>query len=109
MPSPGTPLESLMLMVWRMRQDIRMTETRAVINAIIVASQPASTGGDKALKDSWKEFVQELLPFLQKNEKTQDQLAIEFLKREVKKGPLKVLPLEPVYKGARQHRRRSKK
>lgn len=99
-PAPGTPLESLMLMVWRMRQDIEMQKTRAVVNAVIAASSAgeAAEGANKTLNESWQDFLDDMYPFQKGQRNKTDKAAIDFLKREVAKGPLKVVPLQPIGK-----------
>ena len=104
-PKPGTPLESLMLLVWQMRQTIRLQETRAIVQAIIAANSD-DQGIQKALKESWDTFTDELMPYQRGNRKRQDQTAIDFLKQEAKRGPLKVIPLVPLHKPRSKLRKR---
>ena len=92
-PTPGTPMESLMLLVWRMRQDIELQRTRVLANAIITSGQ-AGADNDRLLRDSWKEYKDALLPYTKIQTLTQDQRAIDFLKGEAGRGPLKVIPLQ---------------
>lgn len=94
-----------MLLVWRMRQDIRMSETRAIVQAV-AASASGSAEGDKALQEAWKSYVGELFPFHKRSIQNQDLAAIDYLRREVSKGPLSVIPLQPVGKSASRMRRR---
>lgn len=96
-PKPGTPLESLMLLVWQMRQAIRLQETRAIVQAILAANSE-DQGLQKAIKESWDSYVDELMPYQRGARKRQDKGAIDFLKREVARGPLKVTPLVPLHK-----------
>lgn len=92
-----------MMMVWRMRQDVAMNQTRAMIQAIIAA---ASEGDDanKNMQDAWADYKEELFPFQRGQKKRTDQAAIDYLKQEVARGPLKVIPLQPVGK-AKSHLR----
>jgi len=94
-PAPGTPMESLMMMVWRMRQDVLMSQTRALVQAVCAA---ASEGEDanKNLQTAWTDYVEELFPFRRGQTKKADVAAIDYLKQEVAKGPLRVIPLQPV-------------
>lgn len=105
-PAPGTPLESLILLVWRMRQDIKLAETRAIVQAVASAAS-GSSEGDKALQEAWKGYVGELFPFHKRSIQNQDLAAIDYLRREVSKGPLSVVPLQPVGKSASRMRRRT--
>jgi hypothetical protein len=98
-------MESLMMMVWRMRQDVAMNQTRATIQAIVAA---ASEGEDvnKSMQDAWADYKDELFPFQRGRQKRSDQAAMDYLKQEVAKGPLKVTPLQYIGKGRSHLRRR---
>lgn len=96
-PAPGTPMESLMMMVWRMRQDVKHSETRAIIQALI-ATASEGEGANKNMQNAWTEYTEELFPFKRGLKKRSDQAAIDYLKREVAKGPLRVVPLQPLGK-----------
>lgn len=107
-PAPGTPLESLMMMVWRMRQDVAMYQTRATIQALIAAASE-DKDANKNMQDAWIDYTEELFPFKRGVKKRSDQAAIDYLKREVSRGPLRVTPLQPLGKArsrmkARQER-----
>jgi hypothetical protein len=104
-PKPGTPLESLMLLVWHMRQTIQLPETRDIVQAI-TAAQSEDQGLQKAIKESWESFVDELMPYQRGTRKRQDQSAIDFLKKEVARGPLKVIPLVSLRKPRSKLRKR---
>jgi len=101
-PAPGTPLESVMLLVWRMRQDIEFQRTRVTINAILASAAQGDNvqAANKELQDAWQDYLDESYPY-QKGQRTKtDSAAIEFLKQEVAKGPLTVTPLQPVGKAS---------
>ena len=95
-PAPGTPLESLMLLVWRTRQDVELQKTRAIVQAVLAAAADSGESANKQLKESWQDLLDEMFPFQKGSRKHADQTAMDFLKREVAKGPLRVLPLQPV-------------
>jgi hypothetical protein len=107
-PTPGTLMESLMLLVWRMRQDVELQRTRALANAIIVSSQQGDSN-DKILRESWTAYRDALLPYQKVMTETQDQKAMDFLKREVARGPIKVQPLQSLSQGTFRRRRRQGK
>lgn len=96
-PAPGTPMESLMMMVWRMRQDVELNKTRALIQAMI-ATASEDESGNKNMHEAWSDFVEEMFPFKRGVKKSADQAAIDYLKQEVAKGPLRVIPLQPIGK-----------
>lgn len=91
-PKPGTPLESLILMVWQMREMIRLRETRAITQAILSAGSEREEM-HKAAMDAWDNFVDEFMPYQRGKRKRQDHTAVNFLKEEVARGPLRVVPL----------------
>jgi hypothetical protein len=94
-PTPGTPLESLMLLVWRARQDIELYKTRAIVVAIQTAALEGE-GSDKQLQDAWKELLDEMYPFQKGKRVLADKTAMDFLKQESSRGPLIVTPLQPL-------------
>ena len=100
-PEPGTPLESVMFLIWRMRQDAELQKVRVITQAIIAA---ASDGEDsnKALREAWDDLKDALYPYHKGSRKRSDEVAMEYFKKEAARGPLKVIPLQPV------GRRRSK-
>ena len=106
-PVPGTMVESLMLLVWKARQDIEALRTKAVVNAIVVSGQEGTAELNKLLQESWQDFMDAMYPASKSKAKTQDQKALDFMHQEIKRGPLKVVPLEPLTKAGK--RRQGKK
>ena len=104
MPEPGSPLESLMLIVWRMRQDLRVQEVRAMTTAIVSAGSEGDDR-DKPVQEAWNAYLTEMFPFQRGLLKNQDQKAIDYLKSEVAKGPLTVTSLEQITRGRSKLRR----
>jgi len=98
-----------MLLVWRMRHDSRLMETRALVQSITFAGQQETDKSDvDSLNAAWKDYTDEMFPFQRGRIVKQDQSAIDFLKQEVAKGPLRVKPLQYLGKArSRLHRRRS--
>lgn len=97
-----------MLLVWRMRQDIELQRTRVTVNAVIAAAT-ADDDKDAAYKEldkTWKGYLEDLLPFERGRMHTQDQMAVDYLKQEVAKGPLKITPLQSLNKPTSRLRRR---
>lgn len=108
-PVPGTMVESLMLLVWKARQDIRALETKALINTVIIAAQEGTDARNKALKESWTDYLDALFPANKHKAKSQDQKAIDYMNQEIKRGPLRVIPLEPLTKAGKRRRGRKAK
>ena len=94
-----------MLMVWRSRQDIRLYETKTVANAIMIAGQPQKAELNRELQKTWTDYREALFPFTKGIEKTQDQKALEYLRSQIKQGPLRVIPLEPLTQGGKRRMR----
>jgi len=82
-------------MVWQMRQNIRLYETRAIVQSILAAAA-ATDAADKEMQKSWQDYNDELYPSKKGAVKNQDQKAIDFLKNEVAKGALSIRPLKPL-------------
>lgn len=101
-PTPGTPLESVMLLVWRMRQDIEFQRVRVMVNATLAAAAQGDNiqSANKELQDAWQDFIDESYPYQKGQRVRTDDAAIEFLKQEAARGPLAVTPLQPVGKAA---------
>jgi len=85
-----------MLMVWRARQDIELQKTRAVVQSVLAAASDAGEESNKNLRDSWQDLLDEMFPFQKGKRRSADQRAMDYLKREVARGPLRVIPLQPV-------------
>lgn len=84
-----------MLLVWRMRQDVRLFETRAIVQSVLAAAEKSEQND---LQDAWKDYIEELFPWERGTKKRSDQAAIDYLKNEVARGPLKVTPLQSLAK-----------
>ena len=99
-----------MLLVWRMRQEVDFQKTRVLANTIIVASQPERTDAPKLLEQHWNEYKHAMFPYQKAVTESQDARAIEYLRKEVARGPVKVRPLAPLTgsPGMRSRRRRPK-
>lgn len=110
-PSPGTPMESLMMMVWRMRQDVRLQETRAIVHAVVAAAAPEENTdqANRSMQAAWADYIDELFPFQRGQRKNSDQAAIDYLKREAARGPLKVTPLRGLARTTSKLRQRHDK
>lgn len=99
-PAPGSPLESLMILVWRKRADIDYFLARAICQSNIDAGDEG-----KAANNAWKEYTDMFFPYMQAEEKRSDAAALNYLMKEVKKGALGVRPLMPLVKSRMSNRR----
>lgn len=101
-PPPGSPLESILILVWQMRQDIEYYATRALVQAAIDIED-----GGKAADEAWKKYTDAFFPHVKGRRDMGDKAALAMLMREVKKGGLRVRPLQPLVK-SKLHSKRIK-
>lgn len=96
-----------MLLVWKMRQEIEFQKTRVIANTMIIAAQLTTRDVNKDLTASWDEYRHTMFPYQKNVTRTQDQLALDYLRKEVARGPISVKPLAPLTpaSGARRRRR----
>ena len=99
-PPPGSPLESLMILVWRKRADIEYFLGRAICQSSVDAGDEG-----KAASAAWKEYTEMFFPYMKAEEGKSDQAALNYLMKEVKKGALGVRPLMPLTKSRASNRR----
>jgi hypothetical protein len=78
-----------------MRQDIRVSETRLLVNSIMIASTPPDQESNNHLRENWNEFVTSIFPFHVATKKSGNVEAIEFLQQQVAAGPLSVRMIDP--------------
>jgi hypothetical protein len=97
-PPPGSPLESLLILVWHMRQEAHFFEVRAIVQGLI------DDKGEETEK-AWKMFGDKLFPFQKAERHKSDLAALEYLKREIDKGPLVVKPMVPIVKSRLKSKR----
>jgi len=98
-----------MLLVWKARQDIELLKTKALVNAALIAGQEGSAERNKLMQESWTDYMDAVYPASKSKAKTQDQKALDFMHKEIKKGALRVVPLEPLTRaGKRRHGRNQK-
>lgn len=98
-PPPGSPLESMFILVWWMRRDIDYYLARTMVQSAIDPDEGKSTS------EAWKEFTEHFYPYLKGQRKRHDQAAMGALMKEVKKGFMAVRPLVPLVKSKLSSRR----
>ena len=91
-PRPGTPLESVMILLWQMRQEADYYLQRTIVQASIDPDQGKST------TEAWKEFTDHFYPYLGPETRKSDQRALDVLMEEIKRGGLAVRPTAPQVK-----------
>ena len=94
-------MESLILLVWRARQEIRLQETRAIVQSVLAAAADESGAKEASeqLQKTWEAYLDELFPYQSGTRKRADQAAMEFFLKEMSRGPLTVTPLTALTKG----------
>jgi hypothetical protein len=100
-PPPGSPLESVFILVWQMREDAEYYRIRAIVQAAMDIKDDG-----KAAQDAFKEFADHFFPYLAGEQKRGDKAALQYLMKEIKKGGLAVRPLEPLMKSKMAKKRR---
>jgi len=94
-----------MLLVWRMKQDIELQKTRSIVQAV-VASASEGEKANKQLQEAWQDLLDEMYPFQRGQRKRADQAAMDYLRKEVSRGPYRITPLQPVGKAQSRMRTR---
>lgn len=92
-PPPGSPLESVLILVWQMRQEIEYHSTRALVQAAVDAGDDG-----KSVQDAWKDFTDAFFPHIKGKRDMGDKAALAMLMKEVQQGGLRVKPLMPLVK-----------
>jgi|GEM_PF-4710105 len=101
-PPPGSPLESVLILVWQMRQEIEYYATRALVQAAVETDDDG-----KAVQDAWKDFSEAFFPHIKGKRDMGDKAALAMLMKEVQKGGFRVKPLMPLVK-SKLHSKRIK-
>lgn len=96
-------MESVLILVWQMRRDIEYYGTRALVQAAIEIQD-----GGKAADEAWKKYTDVFFPHVEGRREMGDKAALAMLMREVKKGGLKVRPLQSLVK-SKMHSKRIKR
>jgi len=88
-----------MMLVWRMRQEAEYKATRAIV-------QSAVDPEGKHTQDAWSEFNDAFYPYLTEQKRKGDKAALEYLMKEVAKGPFRITPLVSLVKSRLYGKRR---
>ena len=89
MPDPGSPMEILMLVLWRMRQNIDFQKSRAIITALL-NQQGAEP---KQIEKSYNDLRAAYFPF--ESGEREEEIAVlkKVMQKELARGPLSVKPM----------------
>jgi len=85
-PPPGSPLESLFLLVWRMRQDIKFYKHQAIVQT---AANPKD---GESITKAWARYTDAMFPYQHAELARADQAAMSSLTKVVEQGALTVRP-----------------
>jgi hypothetical protein len=88
-PEPGSPMEMVYLLVWKMRQDIEFHKSRATLQALL--SQKGAE--DKTIMEAFAALKEAFFPFDRNQKKDEMRQLKEAMVREVARGALSVTPL----------------
>ena len=90
LPTPGSPMEIMFILVWKMKQAIDFQKSRAMIQGLL-----AQKGADDdIIKQVFDDLKEAFFPFDKNEKKADTQKMREYLMSEVSKGPLSVVPME---------------
>jgi hypothetical protein len=89
LPDPGSPMEILMLVLWRMRQQIEFQKSRSVITALL--NQQGAEA--KYIEQAYDDLRESFFPF-EKGEKEEEIATLKkVMQKELSRGPLSVKPM----------------
>ena len=94
MPEPGSPMEILFLVLWRMRQQIEFHKSRVVVQSLLSQEGVSGESIEKAFEDLRNAFF----PFEENAKSAEEEKLRKVLYRELARGPLKVTPMVDVTK-----------
>ena len=89
MPDPGSPMEILYMVLWRMRQQIEFQKSRAVIQSLMSQQNVQGEAIEKAFEDLRNAFF----PFEQGQKEAEVDTLKKVMFREIARGPLSVTPM----------------
>lgn len=87
-PPPGSPLESLFLVISKRRQEAEFLKTRVLIEAAR-SSQEGSN-----LSEAFQDYADVLFPYLRAEKKTKEQTTKEALEKWSSVGAIKIRPVQ---------------
>ncbi len=93
-PEPGSPVEILFILLWKMRQDIEFHKSRATLQALM--SQQGVEG--KHIKEAFDSLKEAFFPYGKGQKKGELRQLREQLMQEVKRGPVSITPMQDVNK-----------
>lgn len=92
LPDPGSPMEILILVLWRMRQNIEFQKSRAVMTALLNQQGAEAKFIEKAYADLKEAFF----PFEKSDREEEISVLKKVMEKELARGPLSVKPMVDV-------------
>ncbi len=90
LPEPGSPMEMIFLLIWKMRQDIEFHKSRATMQALL-AQKDAS---QKEIMDAFDMLKEAFFPFDRNQKGDEIRRMKEAMQQEIARGPIQVTPLD---------------
>jgi len=89
LPDPGSPMEILMLVLWRMRQNIDFQKSRAVITALL--NQQGAEA--KHIERAYGDLREAYFPFEKTDREEEVHVLKKVMEKELSRGALVVKPM----------------
>ena len=93
-------MEALFLVLWKMRQWIEFQKNRTVVQALL--SQEGAS--DKVIAKTFEDLKEAFFPFEGNQREVEIEKLRKILNQELRRGPLKVVPLVDVTRAQLKHR-----
>lgn len=94
MPDPGSPMEILYFVLWRMRQQIEFQKSRALMQALMSQQGVEGEPVEKAFEDLRNSFF----PFEENRREAEVESLKKVMFREIARGALSVTPMADLTK-----------
>ena len=88
-PEPGSPMEMVHLLVWKMRQNIEFHKSRATMQALL----SLKGAEDKTILAAFDDLKEAFFPFDKNEKKSEIQSLKNEMLREINRGPLAITVL----------------
>lgn len=88
-PEPGSPLELVFLMIWKMRQQIEFQKSRVTVQALLAQKGVE----DKHVKEAFEDLKDAFFPYDKNARRTDLKKMREAMYSELARGPLSITAL----------------
>lgn len=87
-PTPGSPLEYVILQVFYLRQAAEFQKYR------LVAQSSLSPETSESSKDALKDLLSSMFPYRESEERDRSAQALRIFERQIAAGPMRITPIE---------------